>query len=153
MYKRQDKRVYVISSATIPQGISAMVAFMPNLTAEENADAMSEAMGYVTTGQVTYAVRSTTVDGREINKDDYLFMLENTINNTDTSLNDGLEKLVDDMIWANEEAGLVSLYYGADITEEDALKESDRLSAKYPDIEFELRYGGQPVYYYIVSVE
>lgn len=152
-YMCKDKRVYVIPSATIPQGISAMVAFMPNLTAEENADAMSEAMEYVTTGQVTYAVRSTTVDGREINKDDYLFMLENTINNTDTSLNDGLEKLVDDMIEANKEAGLVSLYYGADITEEDARKESERLSAKYPDIEFELRYGGQPVYYYIVSVE
>ena len=148
-----DKGMYVIPSVTMPQGISAMVAFRPDLTAEENISAMTNAMDYVATGQVTYAVRSTTVDDREINQGDYLFMLENHINNTDTCLKTGLERLVEDMLKANEEAGIVSIYYGADTDEADAQELCHSLSDRHPDMEFELRYGGQPVYYYIVSVE
>ena len=148
-----DKKVYVIPSATMPQGIGAMVAFMPNLTTDENISAMTEAMECVATGQVTHAVRSTTVDNISINEGDYLFMLENRINNTDTNLEAGFEKLVEDMLSANEDAGIVSIYYGSDIEEKDAQRLFNRLKDRYPDIEFELRYGGQPVYYYIVSVE
>ncbi len=148
-----DKNVLVVESVTIPQGISAMVAFMPTESAEDNLAAMTEATQLVATGQATYAVRSTTIDGREIKEGDYLFMLDGSINNVDTELEKGLEQLVDDMLNANEDAALVSIYYGADVKEEDAQALADRLAQKYDEAEFELRFGGQGVYYYIVSVE
>lgn len=148
-----DKKVYVVESVTIPQGISAMVAYMPTEDAESNLLAMQEAMSCVATGMATYAVRSTTIDGQDISEGDYLFMVDGGINNVDTDMESGLKKLVADMIAANEDAGIATIFYGADVTERDAQRLTDDFAQQYEDIEFELHYGGQSVYYYIVSVE
>ncbi len=149
----KDKKAYVIESTTIPQGISAMVAFMPTETAESNLNAMTEAMSYVATGQATHAVRSTIIDGKEINQGDYLFMLDGSIHSVNKNLTAGLEQLVSHMIEDNADAGLASIYYGVDVRENEAEGILDILSKKFEDIEFELHFGGQSVYYYIVSVE
>ncbi len=149
----KDKNVLVVESTAIPQGVSAMVAFMPTESAEDNLAAMTEATELVATGQATYAVRSTNIDGHEINEGDYLFMLDGKINNVDTSLEKGLEELVSIMIEKNEYASLATIYYGNDVKAEEAQALADSIAEKFEDVEFELHSGGQGVYYYIVSVE
>jgi hypothetical protein len=148
-----DKNIILLESTTIPQGVAAMVAFIPDLSAEDNKTAMSLAMDEVATGHATYAVRSTTIDGKEIKKGDYLFMLDGKITGVDTDLKSGILTLVDEMLEQNEDAAFVNLYYGEDVKKEDAESLLKELCDKHSDIDFELTDGGQSVYYYIISVE
>ena len=147
----EDKKVVVIPSTNIPQGIAAMINFMPGQSAEENTQQMTEEMGNVKSGQVTYAVRDTRMDGQEIKQGDYMGIADKKIVAVEKSLPEVTVELVEGMI--DEESELVSLYYGADVTEKDAEAVADLILKDHDDLEVEVQYGGQPVYSYFVSVE
>ena len=147
------KKVIVIKTTSIPKGIGAMVGFINENSPEENTEAMTENMDAVIGGQITFAVKDTTIDDKVINEGDYLCLVEDKLTEVTKDLDEALEKLVDDMVSRNEDTSLVCLYYGADVTEETANNDLEKLQEKYPDIEFECRNGGQPLYYYIVSAE
>ena len=147
-----EKKVVVIPSKTVPQGITAMmnVDFEAD-TAEAIAEAMTESLSTVTTAQITYAARNSDFDGFDIHEGDYLALQEGKLFGTDTALDVLLEKLAAD---ANErEASFISIYFGADVSEEDAQKASEIFSGICPDAEIAVLSGGQPVYYYIISME
>ena len=147
----KDKEVIVIPTKTVPQGITAIINFVPDLSAEENEEAMLEAIKYVKTGQVTYAVRDTHIDDKEIHKDDIMGIGDSGILSVGKDIaettKDMLAQLVDD------ESELVSIYYGADVSEEDAEKLSAEIEELYPDIDIDTHVGGQPIYYYVIAVE
>ena len=147
----QDKNIMVVPTKTIPQGLSAVIAFMPNIGSEENLNNMQEEIQKVKSLQVTYAVRTTSIDDFDIEEGDIMAIGDAGIvsvgKSIDDTVLDGLAKLI------NEETELVSLYYGADIKEEEAEKLKERLSDKYSNIDIELNKGSQAVYYYIASVE
>lgn len=148
----EDKNVIVINSKTIPQGISAMINYMDGETPEDNEAAMTEALSIVKTGQVTYAVRDTSIDGFDIHVDDIMGIGDKTIvavgnDITETAFNT-IKSLADD-----GEAELVTIYYGEGITEETASELADRVTEEFSDIDVEVHEGGQPVYYYVISVE
>ncbi len=147
----EDKKVVVIPSANIPQGIAAMINFMPGQPVEENTQQMTEEMGNVKSGQVTYAVRDTQMDGKEIKQGDYMGIADKKIIAVEKGLSEVTVELVEGMIDAESE--LVSLYYGADVTEKDAEAVADLILKDHDDLEVEVQYGGQPVYSYFVSVE
>lgn len=147
----EDKKVVVIPSTNIPQGIAAMINFMPGQPAEENTQQMTEEMGNVKSGQVTYAVRDTRMDGQEIKQGDYMGIADKKIVAVEKGLPEVTVELVEGMI--DEESELVSLYYGADVTEKDAEVVADLILKDHDDLEVEVQYGGQPVYSYFVSVE
>ena len=147
----EDKKVVVIPSTNIPQGIAAMINFMPGQPAEENTQQMTEEMGNVKSGQVTYAVRDTRMDGQEIKQGDYMGIADKKIGAVEKGLPEVTVELVEGMI--DEESELVSLYYGADVTEKDAEAVADLILKDHDDLEVEVQYGGQPVYSYFVSVE
>ena len=147
-----EKKVIVIPSKTVPQGITAMmnVDFEAD-TAEAIAEAMTESLSTVTTAQITYAARNSDFDGFDIHEGDYLALQEGKLFGTDTALEVLLEKLAAD---ANErEASFISIYFGADVSEEDAQKASEIFANICPDAEIAVLSGGQPVYYYIISME
>ncbi len=146
-----DKTLLVIPSKTVPQGITAVVNFIPDLTADENEQTMMEEIKNVKTGQVTYAVRDTSIDGKEIHKDDFMGLSDSGLASVGTDKNKVIEELVDSMVDASSE--LISIYYGQDITEEEATAVSDMISSKFTKVDVELQPGGQPVYYYMISVE
>ena len=147
----QDKNIMVVPTKTIPQGLSAVIAFMPNIGSEENFNNMQEEIKKVKSLQITYAVRTTSIDDFDIEEGDIMAIGDAGIVSVGKSIDDtlleGLTKLI------NEETELVSLYYGADIKEEEAEKLKERLSDKYSNIDIELNRGSQAVYYYIASVE
>ena len=147
----KEKELIVIPSKTIPQGITAMIHFVSEKSAQENTAAMMEEMQHVKTGQITYAVRDTTIDGVEIHKDDIMAVGDNGILAAGTELHQTAFEAAKVMI--DEESELVSIYYGADITEEEAQNLADQIVKQNPLIEVEVNEGGQPVYYYIMSVE
>lgn len=147
----EDKKVVVIPSTNIPQGIAAMINFMPGQPAEENTQQMTEEMSNVKSGQVTYAVRDTRMDGQEIKQGDYMGIADKKIVAVEKGLPEVTVELVEGMI--DEESELVSLYYGADVTEKDAEAVADLILKDHDDLEVEVQYGGQPVYSYFVSVE
>ena len=147
----EDKKVVVIPSTNIPQGIAAMINFMPGQPAEENTQQMTEEMGNVKSGQVTYAVRDTRMDGQEIKQGDYMGIADKKIVAVEKGLPEVTVELVEGMI--DEESELVSLYYGADVTEKDAEAVADLILKDHDDLEVEVQYGGQPVYSYFISVE
>lgn len=147
----KEKELIVIPSKTIPQGITAMIHFVSEKSAQENTAAMMEEMQHVKTGQITYAVRDTTIDGVEIHKDDIMAVGDNGILAAGTELNQTAFEAAKVMI--DEESELVSIYYGADITEEEAQNLADQIVKQNPLVEVEVNEGGQPVYYYIMSVE
>lgn len=147
----EDKKVVVIPSTNIPQGIAAMINFMPGQPAEENTQQMTEEMGNVKSGQVTYAVRDTRMDGQEIKQGDYMGIADKKIVAVEKGLPEVTVELVEGMI--DEESELVSLYYGADVTEKDAEAVADLILKDHDDLEVEVQYGGQTVYSYFVSVE
>lgn len=146
-----DKKVVVIPSTNIPQGIAAMINFMPGQPVEENTQQMTEEMGNVKSGQVTYAVRDTQMDGKEIKQGDYMGIADKKIVAVEKGLPEVTVELVEGMI--DEESELISLYYGADVTEKDAEAVADLILKDHDDLEVEVQYGGQPVYSYFVSVE
>lgn len=147
----EGKKLIVIPTKTVPQGITAMINFEASRNAQENADTMAEALSTVATGQLTYAVRDTSIDGKEIHKDDIMGLSDSGLAAVGKSIDQTLLELVDAMM--NEDAELITLYYGSDISEEDAENAAAKVEEKYPDIDVELQMGGQPIYYYIVSVE
>ena len=147
----KDSTVLVVPTKNIPQGIAALINFSSDATAEENLEHMSSEADNIISGQVTYAVRDTSIDGHEIHKDDIMGMADGGILSTGSDINLVTIDMISSMI--TEDSELISLYYGADITEDAANELLSKLSETYPDIDIELNAGGQPVYYYIVSVE
>ncbi len=146
-----DKKLIVIPTKTVPQGITAVINYVPELSAEENAEAMTEEIANVKTGQVTYAVRDTVIDDKEIKKDDFMGIGDQGIISVGQELNATVEEMIAGM--SDEDTELISLYYGSDISEEDAAALQEKVAAQYPSCDVELQYGGQPIYYYIVSAE
>ncbi len=147
----EDKKVIVIPSKTIPQGITALINFIPEKTPEENAASMTEEMSKVKTGQITYAVRDTEIDGYAIKENDIMGIGDSGIVAVGKEIKSTTAAMIEALLDDNSE--IVSIYYGSDIDEKDAEELSKELSGKFPDVEFELNYGGQPIYYYVVSVE
>ena len=147
----KDKDIVVIPTKTVPQGITAVINYVPDLSVEENTAAMMEEMKGVATGQVTYAVRDTNIDGQEIKQGDFMGLGDKGILSVGTAISSVTLSMVEAMV--TEEMELISIYYGAEITEEDAEKLRAQIEEKFPDCDIELQYGGQPIYYYIVSAE
>ena len=148
----EDKKIIVIPTKTIPQGITALINYIPDSTPEDNEQRMSSEISMVKTGQVTYAVRNTTIDDRPIHEGDIMGIGDHS---SLLAVGSDIASVTQDMLEAmvNEESELISIYYGADITEEDAEKMQMAVETSYPDCDVEVHYGGQPIYYYIVSVE
>ena len=147
----EDKDIIVIPTKTIPQGITALVNFIPDYSAEENKEAMTAEIENVKTGQVTYAVRDTEIDGKTIKQDDYMGIGDKSILSVGKELKDTTLEMVDEMI--DDDSAIVSIYYGSDASEEDASEIASIITEKHPDLEVEVNNGGQPIYYYIISVE
>ncbi len=147
----EDKQIIVIPTKTIPQGITALINFMPEQTPQQNADRMNEEITIVKTGQVTYAVRDTMIDDKEIKEGDYMGIGDAGMLAVSEDMGTALLEMIDAMV--DEDSAVVSIYYGAEATEEDAAAYAAAIEEKYPDLEIEVEAGGQPVYYYIVSVE
>lgn len=146
-----DKEVYVIPTKNVPQGVAALLAFNELNSAEENAENMTSAFEDVITGQVTYAVRDTSLNGKKIHKDDIIGLSGKEILSCGSSVNDVCFELARELY--HDEVSVITLYYGEDTEEEDALALQERLEAEYEDADVEVIYGGQPLYYYIISLE
>ena len=146
-----DKDVLVIPTKTIPQGITAAINFNESSTAEENEQTMMESLKTVKTGEITYAVRDTSIDDIEIKKGDYMGIGDKTILSVGTDMNKVIEEMIGAMVEDSSE--LISLYFGADVSEEDAEKVKEQIAVAFPSLDVDIQNGGQPVYYYIVSVE
>ena len=147
----EGKKLIVIPSKTVPQGITAMINFEMTRNEQENTEAMTSSMATVKTGQVTCPVRDTSIDGKEIHKDDILGLADNGLAAVGKDINTTVLDMLATMI--DEDSELVSVYFGEDITEEQASEVVDAIEEKFPDVDVELQEGSQPVYYYIVSVE
>ena len=147
----EDKNIIVIPSKTIPQGISAMIGFIPDNSPEDNKEAMIDSMSYVKTGEVTYAVRDTVIDDKEIKEGNIMGIGDEGILAVGEEIDDTTINMIKEM--QDEESEIVSLYYGAEVTEEAANKLADKIAKALPEIEVEVYPGGQPIYYYIASVE
>ena len=150
-YLVEDKNVVVIPTKTIAQGITAVINFVPDMDISENESVMCEEITRVKTGEVTYAVRDTQIDDKEIKQGDYMGIGDAGILAVGPQMNDVIYSMVDEMI--DEDSELISVYYGEEITEEAAQEICDTISEKYSSCDVELQYGGQPIYYYIISVE
>ena len=146
-----EKDLFVIPTKTIPQGISAVINFVPELSADENEENMISEIANVKTGQVTYAVRDTVIDDKEIKKGDYMGIGDSGILSVGTSINEVARDTIAGMI--TDDSELISIYYGSDITEEDAESFRSQIAELYSSCDVELQYGGQPIYYYVMSVE
>ena len=147
----EDKNIVVIPTKTIPQGITALISYVPDKSVEENTEEMMEAMGNVKTGQITYAVRDTKIDDKEIRQGNIMGIGDHGILAVGEGIEDTAAETVKAM--ADEDSEIISIYYGSDVTEEDAQKLADRLEEAYPDLDIEINEGGQPIYYYVISVE
>ena len=145
----EEQPITVLRSTTIPQGISALIAFQEDLSAEENAENMTESLKAVSSGEITYAVRDTTIDGREIHSGDILFLGDKGL----LSVGKDILSVVKEALPKMGEGEILSLYYGEDVKEEDAEALVSEMQKDYPDLEIELQNGGQAVYYYLVSLE
>ena len=147
----EDKDIIVIPTKTVPQGITALVNFIPDFSAEENKETMTAELANVKTGQVTYAVRDTEIDGKTIKQDDYMGIGDSGILSVGQDLKETTLEMLDEMI--DEDSAIVSIYYGSDSSMENAEELSACIEEKYPDVEIEINDGGQPIYYYVISVE
>lgn len=147
----EDKEIIVIPTRTIPQGITALINFIPDLSPAENAQRMTDELENVKTGQVTYAVRDTEIDDKTIKQGDYMGIGDKTILAVGADMAAVTREMVDQMI--DEESAIICIYYGTEVSEEDANTLGAALEAAYPDVEVEIHFGGQPIYYYVISVE
>ena len=147
----EDMKVVVIPTKTVPQGITALINFIPDNTVEENIERMNEEIGRVKTGQVTYAVRDTELDGKVIKENDIMGIGDKGIVSVGQDIKETTVEMIKELV--DDESELVSVYYGAEITEETAEELTSAIEELYPDIDVELNYGGQPIYYYLVSIE
>lgn len=147
----EDKEVYVVPSKNIPQGIAAMISFVSGRSAAENAESMEEEMQLIKSGQVTYAVRDTNMDGKDIKQGDFMGLTDKTIVSVGSDLQGTAKELIESLL--DEDSELVSLYYGSDATKEQAEQLAEDIEKTHEDVEVEVQYGGQPVYSYFISVE
>ena len=147
----EDKDIIVLPTTTVPQGIVALVNYIPDYSAEENKETMLAELDSVKTGQVTYAVRDTEIDGIQIQKNDYMGIGDEGILSVGKDRAETTLAMIDKMI--DEDSAIVSIYYGAEETEEHAKEIGSVIEEKYPDVEVEINNGGQPIYYYVISVE
>lgn len=147
----EDKEVYVVPSKNIPQGIAAMISFVSGRSASENAESMEEEMQLIKSGQVTYAVRDTNMDGKDIKQGDFMGLTDKTIVSVGSDLQGTAKELIESLL--DEDSELVSLYYGSDATKEQAEQLAEDIENTHEDVEVEVQYGGQPVYSYFISVE
>ncbi len=147
----EDKNIFVIPTRTVPQGITALINYIPESSAEENAERMTEELDNVKTGQVTYAVRDTVIDDKQIRQGDYMGIGDKTILSVGADMETVTKDMVEQMI--DEESSIICIYYGADTDEAAANKLAEDIQADNPDVEIEVHFGGQPIYYYVISVE
>ena len=147
----EDKNIIVIPTKTIPQGISALIAYSEEASPEENTEAMTEEIANIKSGSVTYAVRDTEIDDKTIKQGDIMGIGDKTILSVGQNIQDVTKDMIEQL--AGDDAELISIYYGSDVTEEDANALAKAVEAVYPDVDVEVNYGGQPIYYYILYVE
>ena len=147
----EDKQIIVIPTKTIPQGITALVNYIPDHSVEENKEQMMAEIENVKTGQVTYAVRDTEIDGKTIKQNDFMGIGDKSILSVGTDLMATTLEMVDAMV--DEDSAIVSIYFGSDSDEASAEEIAAAIEEKYPDLEVEINDGGQPIYYYVISVE
>lgn len=147
----EDKEILVIPTKTIPQGITAIINYVPDLAAGDNAETMNGEIGSVKTGQVTYAVRDTVIEDKEIRQGDYMGIGDSGILSVDADVDQAAFAMIQEMM--DDSLELISIYYGAEVSEEAAKSLRERVAEAYPSCDVELQYGGQPIYYYIVSAE
>nr|WP_330369959.1 DAK2 domain-containing protein [Butyrivibrio sp. NC2002] len=149
--QESDKKIVVIPTKTVPQGITAAINFIPDMSVEDNEASMKEAIGAVKTGEVTYAVRDTVIDDVTIKQGDYMGIGDSGILGVGNDIEDVAYMIIEKI--ADDSTELISLYYGADTKEEEANALRERIASKYSNCDIEVQYGGQPIYYYIVSAE
>lgn len=147
----EDKDILVIPTKTVPQGITAIINYMPEADVDTNVEAMLEEIKNVKTGQVTYAVRDTHIDNKEIHEGDIMGIGDEGILAVGKSIEDTTKEMLSQLV--TEDSELISLYYGQDVSEEDAEQFAEELEEIYPDIDIDAHLGGQPIYYYVLSVE
>lgn len=147
----ENKKIVVIPTKTVPQGITAIINYVPDMSVEENEETMKTEIGNVRTGQVTYAVRDTVIDDKEIKQGDYMGLGDAGILSVGSDVSDVTFSMVKEMM--NDDLELISVYYGEEITEDVAEDLKLRIEKEYPSCDVELQYGGQPIYYYIISAE
>ena len=147
----EDKRVIVIPSRNVPQGIAALINYIEGNSDDDNAAAMTEEMSNIRSAQITYAVRDTTIDEKDIRQGNIMGLGDNGLLAVGEDIDETTIATVAAMI--DEDCEIISIYYGSDVSEEDAQALSDRLAEIYPNCEVELNNGGQPIYYYVLSVE
>ena len=146
----ENKTVHVIPTKSIPQGFAAALAFNPELSINENKTNMIHALDTVTVGQVTYAVRDTRVNGFDVKVGNVIGLDNKKILAKGTEISEVVINLIEKLRSGEE---IITLYYGEDVKEEEALKLQETLSEKYPDCDIEIHYGGQPIYYYYIALE
>ena len=147
----EDKEIIVIPTKTVPQGITAIINFMPDTDAKTNEEAMLEEIKNVKTGQVTYAVRDTHIDDKEIHEGDIMGIGDSGILAVGKDLEETTKELISNLV--DEDSELISIYYGEEVSEEDAEKFTEEITELYPDVDVDIQFGGQPIYYYVLAVE
>lgn len=147
----EEKEIIVIPTKTVPQGITAIINFMPDADAKTNEEAMLEEIKNVKTGQVTYAVRDTHIDDKEIHEGDIMGIGDSGILAVGKDLEETTKELIANLV--DEDSELISIYYGEEVSEEDAEKFTEEITELYPDVDVDIRFGGQPIYYYVLAVE
>ena len=147
----KDKEIVVIPTKTVPQGITAIISFIPDADVKTNEEAMLEAIQNVKTGQVTYAVRDTHVDDKEIHEGDIMGIGDKGILAVGTEIATTAKEMLAQLV--DEDSELISLYYGEEVSEEDAQKFTEEIEELYPDVDVDAHFGGQPIYYYVMAVE
>ena len=147
----EDKDIIVVPSKTVPQGITAIINYMPDADAQTNLEAMIEGIGNVKTGQVTYAVRDTHIDDKEIHEGDIMGIGDSGILAVGQSVEESTKEMLAQLV--DEDTELISLYYGQDVQEESAENFAQEIEDLYPDVDVDVHSGGQPIYYYVLSVE
>lgn len=147
----EEKEIIVIPTKTVPQGITAIINFMPDADAKTNEEAMLEEIKNVKTGQVTYAVRDTHIDDKEIHEGDIMGIGDSGILAVGKDLEETTKELIANLV--DEDSELISIYYGEEVSEEDAEKFTEEIKELYPDVDVDIQFGGQPIYYYVLAVE
>ena len=147
----EDKTIVVVPTKTVPQGISAIISYVPEKSPEENLEGMMEAVSAVKTGQITYAIRDTRIDEKEIHEGDRMGIGDSGM----LAVGKGKAEVAVETVrkMADEESEIISIYYGAEVSEDEAEKLAAQIEEEFPDCDVEVNYGGQPIYYYIISVE
>ena len=147
----EEKEIIVIPTKTVPQGITSIINFMPDADAKTNEEAMLEEIKNVKTGQVTYAVRDTHIDDKEIHEGDIMGIGDSGILAVGKDLEETTKELIANLV--DEDSELISIYYGEEVSEEDAEKFTEEITELYPDVDVDIQFGGQPIYYYVLAVE